>query len=183
MYPTVARIKDKEYELNTSFKTGLKCFDVIDDPDITDQERSLAIIYLLFGFIPNEDIDLFLDRAKKFLQCGETTEEQIEKEKDMDFIQDEKYIVASFMSDYKIDLSKEELHWWQFINLIQGLTKDSVLSNVREIRNYDLSEINDPKDKQKVIKAKEQVALKKRKSQKEAQDDLLFENLIKGKEE
>lgn len=182
MYPEFARIKDKDYKINTSHIIGLKCFEIIDDPDICDEERSLAVIYLLFGFIPDEDIDLFLDKAQKYLQCGETKEEQESKEQDMDFKQDESYIMASFMSDYKIDLSKEVLHWWQYISLIKGLTKDTILSSVRETRTYDLSEIKDPKERQRIIKAKESVALKRRKTKEEIEKDELFEKMLKGEE-
>lgn len=183
MYPEVARIDGVDYKINTDYKVALQCFEIINDEDICDEERFLAIIYLLFGFIPDKDLDLFMDRARKYLQCGETVEEQVEKHRDMDFVQDEKYIVASFMSDYHIDLSKDSMHWWQFINLIQGLTKDSVLSNVREIRNYDLSEIKDTKDRQKITKAKEMVALKVKKTKKQMEADRLFSELLKGKEE
>ena len=180
MYPESARINGVDYKINTDFKVALECFRIIEDDTIEDEERSLAIIYKLFGFIPDKDRDLFLDRAIKFLQCGETTEKQLSKEKDLDFFQDEKYITASFMSDYKLDLSKEDIHWWQYINLIQGLTENSILSRVRYIRNYDLSEIKDNKERQKMIEAKNSVALKEKKTKKQLEDDEFFNKLLKG---
>lgn len=179
MYPTEARINDIDYPINTDYKVALQCLEISEDDTICDEERSLAIIYLLFGFIPEDDLDLFLDRAIKFLQCGETIEQQKSKKKDMDFQQDEKYIVASFMSDYHIDLSKEDMHWWQFINLIQGLTKDSVLSNVREIRGYDLSKINDPKEQEEFAEIQNRLALKVKKSKKQIEAEALFDSLMK----
>lgn len=180
MYPKSARINGVDYKINTDFKVALECFRIIEDDTIEDEERSLAIIYKLFGFIPDKDLDLFLDRAIKFLQCGETTEKQLSKEKDLDFFQDEKYITASFMSDYKLDLSKEDIHWWQYINLIQGLTENAILSRVRYIRNYDLSEIKDNKERQKMIDAKNSVALKEKKTKKQLEDDEFFNKLLKG---
>lgn len=180
MYPESARINGVDYKINTDFKVALECFRIIEDDTIEDEERSLAIIYKLFGFIPDKDLDLFLDRAIKFLQCGETIEKQLSKDKDLDFFQDEKYITASFMSDYKLDLSKEDIHWWQYINLIQGLTENSILSRVRYIRNYDLSEIKDSKERQKMIEAKNSVALKEKKTKKQLEDDEFFNKLLKG---
>ena len=180
MYPESARINGVDYKINTDFKVALECFKIIEDDTIEDEERTLAIIYKLFGFIPDKDLDLFLDRAIKFLQCGETIEKQLSKEKDLDFFQDEKYITASFMSDYKLDLSKEDIHWWQYINLIQGLTENSILSRVRYIRNYDLSEIKDNKERQKMIDAKNSVALKEKKTKKQLEDDEFFDKLLKG---
>ena len=180
MYPDTARINGVDYKMNTDFKVALECFKIIQDDTIEDEERTLAIIYKLFGFIPDKDIDLFLDRSIKFLQCGETLEKQLSKEVDLDFFQDEKYITASFMSDYKIDLSKQDIHWWQYINLIQGLTENSILSRVRYIRNYDLSEIKDNKERQKMIEAKNSVALKEKKTKKQLEDDEFFNKLLKG---
>lgn len=164
MYPEYAEINGKEYKIDTSFKTALRCFEVIEDEEIPGTERTLAIIYLLFDFMPKENIELFFEKAMLYLQCGESLEEQKSKKKDMDFIQDRKYINSSFMSDYHIDLSKTDLHFWQYIELIQGLTEDSSLNRVRNIRNYDLSEIKDEKTKNKIMEAQKELALKNKDS-------------------
>jgi hypothetical protein len=163
MYPEYAEINGIQYKIDTSWKNALECFKIIEDENITDQERCLAIIYKIFDFIPESDINLFLEKANIFLSCGETQEQQRSKKRDMDLIQDQKWIIPSFMSDYHIDLSKEDMHWWRYINLIQGLTSNSALSNVREIRNYDVANIKDQKEKNKIINMKKQVELKERK--------------------
>ena len=85
----------------------------------------------------------------------------------MDFTQDMDYIEASFMSDYNIDLTNTEMHWWKFYNLINGLSNSEmgnccVLNRVRNLRTYDTKDIKDPKELEKIKKAKQQVALKKR---------------------
>lgn len=167
MYPEYAEINGKEYKIDTSYKTALKCFEVIDNEEIPDTERCLAVVYLLFDFIPKKDLDLFLEKAELFLQCGESTEKQNNKKRDMDFLQDQKYINSSFMSDYHIDLSKQDLHFWQYIELIQGLTDNSCLSRVRDLRNYDLSEVKDEKIRSKIIEAQKEVALKEKRQERE----------------
>jgi nitric oxide reductase large subunit len=101
----------------------------------------------------------FLRIAGDYLRCGEKEEAHTSAKRDMDFNADEKYIAASFMSDYQIDLSKTDMHFWQYIHLVQGFTERSVMSRVREIRNYDLDELKDPKTRAKMVKAKEAVAL------------------------
>lgn len=63
----------------------------------------------------------------------------------MDFEQDESYIEASFMSDYQIDLSSMNMHWWRFCTLISGLTEKCILNQIRSIRNYDLNDLHDQK--------------------------------------
>ena len=160
MYPEYAEINGKEYKIDTSYRTALRCFEIINDEEIPQTERSLAIVYLLFDFLPDKDIDLFLEKAMIYLQCGESLEQQNSKKKDMDFSQDQKYINSSFMSDYHIDLSKTDLHFWQYIELIQGLTENSSLSRIRNLRNYDLSEIKDEKTRKEIADAQKEVALK-----------------------
>lgn len=158
MYPEYAEICGKRYKINTDYRVALRCFDVINDQSIGDCERSLAIIYLLFGIVPDEHADKFLEKASYFLQCGKE-QESSQKERDIDFNLDSGYIMASFMSDYHIDISKMDMHFWQYIDLIQGLTKNCVLSRVRELRNYDLSEIKDPKQRNEMATAKKAVEL------------------------
>lgn len=162
-YPEYAEINGKEYKLNTDYIYALKCFEIVDNEDISTLERMLAIVYLIYGFIPDKDIDLFFEKAAAFLQCGETSEKQNKKDRDMDFIQDKKYIIASFRSDYQINLAKEHLHFWYFIELLQGLTGKCSLSKIRELRNYDTSGIKDTKKKKRIEDAKKEVALKRKK--------------------
>mgnify|MGYP004640987621 CR=1 FL=1 len=162
-YPEYAEINGKEYKLNTDYRYALKCFEIVDNEDISTLERMLAIVYLIYGFIPDNDVDLFFEKAVTFLQCGETSDKQNEKDKDMDFVQDKKYINASFRSDYQIDLTKEYLHFWYFVELLQGLTDKCSLSKIRELRNYDTNDIKDAKEKKKIEDAKKEVALKHKK--------------------
>lgn len=164
-YPEYAEIDGKEYKIDTDFKTALKCFEVCEDETISDYERGMAIIYLLFDFIPEEKLlEKFLEKAILFLQCGKDKTEQSKNIKDMDFNEDRGYIASSFMLDYHLDLSKVNLHFWQFIELLEGLSEDTILNRVRTIRTYDLAEIKDTKQQKKMKEVKEKLALKTAKS-------------------
>lgn len=169
-YPEYVEIENKKYKINTDFRIAIKCNEVAEDETISDYERALAVIYLLFG---EEGIDTpshyetLLKLAKKYLSCGKDLNNELTEERDMDFIQDMDYIEASFMSDYHIDLANTEMHWWKFFNLINGLSNSElgnccVLNRIRNLRTFDVSQIKDAKEKDKIIKAKSQVALKKK---------------------
>lgn len=163
-YPTKAKIEDRIYPINTDFKVALECERIVKDMSTSNEEKSLAIIFLLFGdkgLKNSKDWEELSKIAVKFLSCGNKLENIKNKEPDMDFLQDEKYIKASFMSDYNIDLSKVSLHWWDFFNLLNGLTEKCILNRVRFIRNYDISQIKDSKEKNKWQEQKELLALKK----------------------
>lgn len=183
-YPQFAKVNDKKYKINTSYKIAIKC-DEIARSDVSEEERSLAILYLLFGeeALDNpQDWHELLNIAMKYLRCGKEECDSKEKEANMSYIQDRGYIEASFFSDYNIDLANTDMHYWKFYNLLCGLTEDCVLNRVRFVRDFDISQIKDSKEKQKWIKQKEQVALKKEervKTSEEKRLDELFEQQLK----
>lgn len=158
-YPEYAEVKGKKYKINTDYRVALRCFEVIEDSSISDTERALAVVFLVFGEIPMEDAQDFLRIAGDYLRCGEKETHQTTRKRDIDFNADEKYIVASFMSDYRIDLSSANMHFWQYIQLIEGLTENAIMSRVRDIRNYDLSDLTEPKARARMADAKAAVAL------------------------
>lgn len=189
-YPTKAKIDNEIYPINTDFRVALECNKIAEDRKIGDTERALAIIYKLYGDKGLEDVkhyDKLLEIGLKFLSCGKDLENQDIEEQDMDFEQDMDYIKASFMSDYRIDLENREMHWWEFYNLLNGLSNSElgnccILNRVRNLRTFDTSQIKDVKEKNRIEKAKKQVALKKkeRKLTKEQQESVDLFNKLAG---
>ena len=169
-YPEYVKINDKKYKINTDFRVAIECQEIALDESISDFERALAIVFKLFGDEGINDADNYdklLELAQKYLSCGKEVDSTNNEEPDMDFTQDMDYIEASFMSDYSIDLTNTEMHWWKFYNLINGLSNSEmgnccVLNRVRNLRTYDTKDIKDTKELEKIKKAKEQVALKKK---------------------
>lgn len=162
------------YEANTDFRVAIRCNEIACDKTIGDFERSLGIIYTMFGEdgLNNPDhYEKLLNWVLKYLSCGKEIKDTHE-EPDMDYVEDMEYIEASFMSDYQIDLENTEMDWQKFNKLINGLSNSElgnccVLNRVRNLRNYDVKDIKDINERNKIIKAKEQVALKKYKKDKE----------------
>ena len=166
------KIEDTIYTADTDFRVAIKCNEIAQDENIGDFERVLGILYVMFGDKGTSNpshYEKLINWVQNYLLCGEEPQKANE-EPDMDYNQDMDYIEASFMSDYQIDLSDVEMHWWKFNNLINGLSNSEmgnccVLNRIRNLRNLDLSEIKDNKERQRLAKAKEQVALKKYKKE------------------
>lgn len=156
-YPELITINGVDYEINTDYRDALACFECINDAELSDIERAYGVIGLLYKEEP-EDANQALKLAIKYLQCGKE-QEPSSKEPDMDFEQDIHYIRSSFRSDYGIDINKEDMHWWEFCELLQGLTDKCILNRIRDLRNYDLSSIKDAKTRQKIIQAQKEVGL------------------------
>ena len=180
MYPTHAEINGKLYKINTDYRVAKECYEIINDDTISDQERALAVIYKVFGFVPKQDREVFLDKASVFLTCGRPNEPSSEEPPDFDVNEDEGFIEASFKSCYGIDLDEINMHWWKFNDLIQGLDKHCILSRVREIRNYDLNEIKDPVQRSKMAQAQEQLKLPDRITPEQQQKIDEFDALFGG---
>ena len=169
--PQYVEVDNKRYKINTSYKAAIECNRIATDNTIGDFERALAVIYTLFGdegLSDKKHHEQLLKLAQRYLSCGKEIENT--EEPDMDYIEDMDLIEASFMSDFHIDLTKEDMDWYKFNNLINGLSSSElgnscVLNRVRAIRNFDLSTIKDRKEKEKMAKLKKQVELKKNKAE------------------
>lgn len=169
--PEYVKIRDKKYKINTDFRVALKCNEVSMDASIGDLERTLAIVYLLFGdegIDPKnrDDLDELVDLGYRYLTLDK---EPIngDESPDMDFIKDKKYIRSSFIQDYKYNpYDLEYLHWWDFYNDLNNLSNSEfgnccVLNRIRNTRNYDPSKIEDRKERENFIKFKESISLNK----------------------
>lgn len=162
MYPTKMEINGKCYDIDTDYKTALACFKAINDANISDTKRALAVVTLLLGKdVPLEDLKEALEKCSIYLRCGRTQNSDT-NEIDLDYFQDEVPIRTSIRQCYHINLNTEKhIHWWEYNELIEGLTEETLLSKIREIRNFDLSKEKDAKIRNKMQKAKEFYALKK----------------------
>lgn len=172
-YPEYVEVKGKRYKINTDFRVAIKCNEIAEDEKIGDYERVLGIIYTLYGdegINTPDHYEKLLEMAKKYLSCGKEIEITTDEQPDMDYVEDMDYIEASFMSDYHIDLTNQQMHWWKFMKLMNGLSNSDmgnccILNRIRNLRNYNVSEIKDSKERQKIAKAKDMVALKKYKKE------------------
>jgi len=172
-YPEYAEVNGKTFKINTDFRVAIKCNEIAENEKIGDLERSMGIICTLFGKDALDDTNDYkglLEVALKFLSCGKGIKGDKKEKPDMDYVEDMDYIEASFMSDYKIDLEKTEMHWWKFNKYMNGLSNSElgdccVLNRIRNLRTFDTRDIKDAKERHRIEKAKKEVELKKYKKE------------------
>lgn len=192
-YPEYIEAGGKRYKLDTSYLTAIDCFDIISNDMISDVERGMAVMQKLIGCVVLDDssgeimslLIRYLQRGKTPREIEELTAIQggDEEEPDIDYTQDFGYITASFISDYQIDLTdpkNDTMHWWKFVDLLNGCSPKSAIGRVREIRNMDLSDYKDPKIRAEIIKAKAGVALKTKLTESEKAADDAFMAKLRG---
>lgn len=157
------KIDDTKYKINTDFRVAIRCFELIEDNSISDLERAYGIVTLLFGIdCPVNETSLGL--AKKYLEYGNDND-STNRERDIDYNLDQKYIIPSIRKDYHIDITSEKIHWHSFVDMIMGLSQFSLLNSVRDIRNTDLSKIKDRKEREEKAKLKKKFALPKKQTE------------------
>ena len=173
--PEYVKVGDKKYKINTDFRVAIECNNIAQDDSIGNTERPLAIIYKLFGdegLDNSQDWNKLLELAIKYLTLNkDTSGVDKDTEIDMDYNEDAGYIRSSFIQDYKYNpYDMEYLHWWDFYNDLNNLSNSElgnccVLNRVRNLRTFDLSQIKDSKERERLAKAKEMVALKNTKKE------------------
>ena len=161
--PKYVKVDNKLYKINTDFRIAIKCNNIAQNKKIGDYERSMAIIYLLFG----ED-GLNCSKMVKLQELGlkyitlSNDKGKLFKKKpsddfEMDFVKCEGLIRSSFKFDYNYDpYELEYLHWYDFYNDLCNLSTNEfgtccILNRIMGILNQDVSKIKDDKDRQNLI--------------------------------
>jgi len=185
MYPTKMEINGKIYNINTDYRVALACFRAIQDDEITELEKYYALETLIFGkdvCFNMEEKPIVIEKIIKYLRCGREENTPTE-EIDYDYLQDEIDTRTSIRQCYHINLNEMKyLHWYEYNELISGLTEDSLISQIREIRNKDPQEIQDEKERTKLIELQKRIAIKKKhkKTEQEKELDEFWDKIIGG---
>lgn len=152
--PESVVLDGKSYRINADFRTALKII-------IFSEKNSgvKLLMYALKEFYVNlpEDIQLAIDGMNMFykgnkMQKGKGTQM-------FSFEKDAELIFSSFLSQYGINLAQDNIHWYVFLALLKGLCGENAFSKVLAIRNLDISDIEDEKQKAYYTELKQKYSL------------------------
>ena len=164
--PKYVKIGDKKYPINTDFRIALECNNIAMDESIGDYERSLAIIYKLFGEegLECDDQVKLLELGMKYLTFGKVNEKQSNKlNYELDINKCKGIIISSFKYDYGYDpYELEYLHWYDFYNDLENLSTSEfgnccIFNRITGVLNTNPSEIKDSKYRKQVIEAQKEL--------------------------
>jgi hypothetical protein len=139
------------------YKTILRVIE-IQEGDADDMEKAVAIVGELFDGAPPNDQNLW-EELREFITMGES-DEGSGGESVFDFREDAGRLYAAFRQAYGIDLTTENLHWWQFVELFKSLPDDTMLKRVIEIRAKPIDPNASAEQRIEQVKLKERFALK-----------------------
>lgn len=126
--------------IRTDYRIGVQIQLCISDPELDESERTWTALSLLYGNgIPPQSGEADNEPP---LYC---------------FERDSSRIVSGFRKVFGIDISRERLHWFEFVSMLGDL-KDTAFSGVMEIRSTDPSEV-DKRKRAEFIRMKNRFAL------------------------
>lgn len=173
LLPSSVKINGTEYDINSDFRTSVLFSLLMEDDELTEEQKVLQALNLYYPVTPT-DTDKAIEQIKWFYSCGKldkpigNKKAKTSNKKIFDFEVDANYIYSAFMSQYNIDLQDiEQLHWWKFKALLEGLKEDNKLSKIIEYRSMDLSKIKDKEQRKFYKDMQKQYSLNK-----ESKEDL-----------
>lgn len=121
------------YPIYTDFRRILRILRLLNDPQVLDADKHSIMLSLFFrGEIPPDP----QAALSWFVNCGQVREGS--GDHDFDFEQDAAEIYSAFMQVYRIDLLQEDMHFWRFSMLLDGLFScENALSNKVRLRHAD----------------------------------------------
>jgi len=164
-YPESVDVDGTLYPVRSDYKNALLILDAGDDMELSQEEClavQLNIFYRDFASVRRRpDLIKFISAMTGFLRCGKQSIGSVTEIKTLDYRQDWQYIVAAFQKDYGIDLSKtDDIHWWRFCALLNGLSEDNMITKIVGYRGVNLSDIKDKNMRKFYAKMKQTYMLK-----------------------
>lgn len=159
----------KGYLIRTDFRIGIQLTQILEDAELSDEDRVLGALDLLYGKGIPDNMYIALAGLRWFVSGGIKNNDDLsiddpEDIPDTDVIDDEVQDLTSngdelafdfdvdaglidvaFRTQYGVNLSYERLHWFSFLSMFRGI-KDTVLNDVMYYRTVDISKL--PKSQQ-----------------------------------
>lgn len=144
-FPDRIAVDGQEYRLTLWFDRVLRFYDVLDDPDLTDEEKTEAGFAWLVDVrktpsveAQNRVLQQLMSEVIAPPQRRLSTQKQ--PQRCVDFSFDAEEIYSSFRQVYGIDLIQERgrLHWCAFLAMFRGLPEESPIKQIMRIRSEDI---------------------------------------------
>lgn len=169
--PECVIVGGKEYKIKTDFKSWIRFSQAVFSARGEYKAIAKSMCEIFEELPPNLMGALsamleFYTLNKK----GDGEEAENKKRQIFDFDIDSGLIYAAFLQQYRIDLTKVDIHWWVFKTLFDNLSEDTQFVKVMQFRCKDVSTIKDKEMKNYYIKMKRRYALRDNRSEKEKEN-------------
>ncbi|MBE7053742.1 MAG: hypothetical protein E7391_05635 [Ruminococcaceae bacterium] len=155
--PCAVKCGNKFYKINTDFRVWIEIENIFWDDSIKKSEKLAKVLFLAYKTLP-PTIEDALGAIMSFYLMGNGKTQNKRSAKKVkrlySFKEDAPYIYSAFLKEYSIDLTKTDLHWWQFISLFKSLGDDNKICRIIRWRAMDTENIKNKEEKKFVRKMK-----------------------------
>ena len=143
--------------VNPAFDAVLEIQKLYLEDLLTDYEKAEQALKMLVKnrrhlrmYAPAEKIKLLEEIGKRYIETKKRPQIKKNMLPVLDFEEDGDYIYASFMQDYHIDLIHEQgrLPWKKFLYLFNGLSSNTKIKQIMQIRSMEVPHYNGKNAKQ-----------------------------------
>lgn len=136
--PTSLNVGGLDYPIETDYRNILMALTACADPEYTDREKLYILMKRLYrdhlNEIPEENVTEAAEKAKWFLDCGQTANDKKPPIKVIDWEQDESIIFPAINKIAHREVrSAEYIHWWTFMGYFMEI-EEGTFSTVLGIR-------------------------------------------------
>ena len=154
--PEGVEVDGKFYKLDFNFRNVLRMIDIIDDDTLLPEAKAYNALHCLCKRPKN---------AVKVLEAVKALLFKAPRKKDghrvTDWVQDAPLIRTAFRQAYGIDLFRDNLHWFEFTELLNALPEGNRYMEIIGIRSRPMPPATkyNREEREWLAKAKQQVAL------------------------
>ena len=142
--PTSVTIDGQVFPVRYDYRVVLDIFAALNDPDLNDQERVIAVLTMFYPDYKN--LPNYEEAVKKlfwFLNAGEEQKDQRRRPKLVDWQQDYRYIIPPVNRvlgtevrsiPYDQSTNTGGLHWWTFLGAYEEIDGNCIFSQIVRIR-------------------------------------------------
>lgn len=187
--PEALTVGGEDYSIRTDYRNVLQVFEAFQDPELTQEEKWIVAIYLLFeGFSCDDDVleaaqDGFdLGEAMKqiswFISAGQP-EKQVLEQPTYNWTQDEQMIFSAVNKVAGRETRElEYLHWWTFLGYFNEVG-EGTFSFIVGIRNkLNKGKKLEKHEKEFLSHNKEMVLMKKPLTKEEQEQEDAYKSLL-----
>lgn len=182
--PSAVVVDGSSFLVNTDFRYGLLFNQLLNDDDISSEEKVAQA--LVIGYIEQipEDLHKAFKALIAFYSCfdldgrsiDELDDEQNEEKKNeedemiddefgntiFDYEKDSLLIYSTFFEIYHIDLTEVNMHWYKFIALLRSLFDENNLTKVLQFRAMKIDGKMSPDMKRHYYRLKQHYSLNRK---------------------
>lgn len=139
--PEYIVINGQKYNIDTDFRTWIKFQNILLSEKSNDEKTADLLAFVASLGLP------FLEETLKaitvFFAGGEKKHKSEKNKQPMyNFETDSPLIFSAFLTQYRIDVSSEKMHWWKFKELFSTLSSEHIISEVIWARGANTSDMD-----------------------------------------